>query len=55
LRQGGAEIDLITLKDGDYFGEMALMLNEPRHANCIAVSGETTHGCARELHLRLRL
>jgi CRP-like cAMP-binding protein len=26
-----------TLKAGDYFGEMALMLNETRHANCIAV------------------
>jgi hypothetical protein len=38
-KEGGAEIDLITLKDGDYFGEMALMLNEPRHANCIAVNG----------------
>ena len=25
-----------TLKEGDYFGEMALMLNEMRHANCIA-------------------
>lgn len=26
-----------TLKAGDYFGEMALMLNDTRHANCIAV------------------
>lgn len=25
-----------TLKTGDYFGEMALMLNDTRHANCIA-------------------
>mmetsp|Transcript_9580 Transcript_9580/g.11597 ORF Transcript_9580/g.11597 Transcript_9580/m.11597 type:complete len:772 (+) Transcript_9580:51-2366(+) len=41
-KEGGAEIDLITLKDGDYFGEMALMLNEPRHANCIAVGGQVT-------------
>ena len=24
----------------DYFGELALMLNEPRHANCIAVEGD---------------
>jgi CRP-like cAMP-binding protein len=31
------EKDLITLSVGDYFGEMALMLDEPRHANCIAV------------------
>lgn len=28
-----------TLKSGDYFGEMALMLDETRHANCIAVGG----------------
>lgn len=27
-----------SLKSGDYFGEMALMLNEMRHANCIAVT-----------------
>ena len=27
-----------NLKEGDYFGEMALMLNERRHANCIAVT-----------------
>jgi serine/threonine protein kinase len=26
-----------TLKAGDYFGEMALMLNDTRHANCLAV------------------
>lgn len=26
-----------TLKTGDYFGEMALMLNDTRHANCIAM------------------
>jgi len=37
LKSTGREIDLITLKTGDYFGEMALMLNDTRHANCIAV------------------
>ncbi|RYG66653.1 cyclic nucleotide-binding domain-containing protein, partial [archaeon] len=26
-----------SLKAGDYFGEMALMLNDTRHANCIAM------------------
>lgn len=30
------EKELMTLGVGDYFGEMALMLNQPRQANCIA-------------------
>ena len=30
------EIDLITIGVGEHFGEMALLLDEPRHANCIA-------------------
>eukprot|EP01039_Chlorochromonas_danica_P001087 gene1087-1177_t len=37
IKSTGREVDLITLKAGDYFGEMALMLNDTRHANCIAV------------------
>lgn len=37
VKASGREIDLITLKAGDYFGEMALMLNDARHANCISV------------------
>lgn len=32
-----AEKELMTLCRGNYFGEMALMLNEPRQANCVAV------------------
>ncbi|KAI9996762.1 hypothetical protein PInf_000024 [Phytophthora infestans] len=32
-----AEKELMTLQRGNYFGEMALVLNEPRQANCIAV------------------
>lgn len=36
-KSSGREVELITLKTGDYFGEMALMLDETRHANCIAV------------------
>uniref|UniRef100_K3WEA6 cGMP-dependent protein kinase n=1 Tax=Globisporangium ultimum (strain ATCC 200006 / CBS 805.95 / DAOM BR144) TaxID=431595 RepID=K3WEA6_GLOUD len=41
-RGGGAgsdavEKELMMLYRGNYFGEMALMLNEPRQANCIAV------------------
>ncbi|KAG3169425.1 hypothetical protein PI126_g2823 [Phytophthora idaei] len=31
------EKELMTLQRGNYFGEMALVLNEPRQANCIAV------------------
>jgi len=37
IKSTGREVDLLTLKAGDYFGEMALMLNDTRHANCIAV------------------
>jgi CRP-like cAMP-binding protein len=33
------EAPLLTLGAGDYFGEMALMLEEPRAANCIASGG----------------
>ncbi|EGB12206.1 hypothetical protein AURANDRAFT_20216 [Aureococcus anophagefferens] len=32
-KPSGGEQHLLTLKRGDYFGEMALMLDEPRHAN----------------------
>ncbi|RLN73870.1 hypothetical protein BBJ28_00006597 [Nothophytophthora sp. Chile5] len=38
-RTGGSaepEKELMTLQRGNYFGEMALVLNEPRQANCIA-------------------
>ena len=37
-----------TLKEGDYFGEMALMLNEKRHANCIAMSSVKCLSLSRE-------
>ncbi|CAM9429197.1 unnamed protein product, partial [Sphacelaria rigidula] len=36
------EMALLTLGAGDYFGEMALMLDEPRAANCIAGGGRVT-------------
>lgn len=36
-KASGREVELITLRAGDYFGEMALLLNELRAANCIAV------------------
>lgn len=35
-KSSGQLIDLISLKAGDYFGEMALMLDDNRYANCIA-------------------
>lgn len=34
------EMLLLTLAAGDYFGEMALMLEEARAANCIAFGGK---------------
>ena len=37
-----------TLKEGDYFGEMALMLNEKRHANCIAMTAVKCLSLSRE-------
>jgi CRP-like cAMP-binding protein len=33
----GREVELVTLRTGDYFGEMALMLNETRLASCTAI------------------
>jgi cGMP-dependent protein kinase len=36
IKAQGQEILLLELGPGEYFGEMALMLDEPRHANCIA-------------------
>lgn len=33
----GREVDLLNLQAGDYFGEMALMLHDKRHANCTAI------------------
>lgn len=38
------EISLLTLGAGEYFGEMALMLEEPRAANCIATGGKVRGG-----------
>jgi cGMP-dependent protein kinase len=37
LRADDTDKELMILQRGNYFGEMALMLNEPRQANCIAV------------------
>jgi len=35
-RGSSTNIDLVDLGAGEYFGEMALMLDEPRHANVVA-------------------
>lgn len=43
IKSNGREVELITLNAEDYFGEMALMLNETRHANCIAVGAVTCY------------
>ena len=44
----GREVDLMTLQTGDYFGEMALMLHDKRHANCIAVGKVKCFELSRE-------
>lgn len=45
------EMQLLTLGAGDYFGEMALMLDEPRAANCVAIGGKVSSSmfCWRRL------
>ena len=41
------------LAAGDYFGEMALLLEEPRHANVIAMEEVTTLTLNREQFVQL--
>jgi cGMP-dependent protein kinase len=48
-----SEVDLIQLAAGDYFGEMALLLEEPRHANVIAMEEVTTLTLNREQFVQL--
>ena len=43
----------MTLKRGDYFGEMALMLDEPRHANVIATAKTACFRISRYDFVRL--
>ncbi len=44
---GQGEKPLMCLEKGQYFGEMALMLNEPRQANCIAKGNVTCYVLGR--------
>ncbi len=44
----GAEHDLATLMAGDFFGEMALLHNEPRTATCRAVSPAAVYELRRK-------
>lgn len=38
IEENGEEKQVITYKSGDYFGERALIKNEPRAANIVAVT-----------------
>jgi CRP-like cAMP-binding protein/serine/threonine protein kinase len=44
----GREVDLMRLQAGDYFGEMALMLHDKRHAHCTAVGKVKCFQLSRE-------
>ncbi|TNF99038.1 MAG: cyclic nucleotide-binding domain-containing protein, partial [Gammaproteobacteria bacterium] len=46
--KGDAEIDLASLLPGDFFGEMALLHDEPRSANCRAVTPCALYELTRE-------
>ena len=52
-KPGGGEQHLLTLKRGDYFGEMALMLDEPRHANVVATADVQCFRISRHDFVRL--
>lgn len=55
LKGNGREVELLTLKSGDYFGEMSLMLNETRHANVFAVGGPVKCLCLSRSNFDLLL
>eukprot|EP00606_Chrysophyceae_sp_TOSAG23-5_P001104 GSChrysophyteH2.ASY1.ANO1.1091.1 assembled CDS len=48
IKGTGREVDLMRLQSGDYFGEMALMLHDKRHANCIAQGKVKCFSLSRE-------
>jgi CRP-like cAMP-binding protein/DNA-binding SARP family transcriptional activator len=53
LRSGGKPIELARLKEGEFFGEISLLTDQPTTANCIAVKPSLLFWLKREVFQEL--